>query len=66
MKNLKFHVKLYEKSPVKRAFLKKIKEKLDIKGLDIGNDVYDKEKNSSRCNSLQSFQKIRGNFKDFT
>ena len=29
-KNPNFHVKLYEKSPVKRAFLKKIKDKLEI------------------------------------
>ena len=38
--NKGFHVKLYEKSPVKRAFLINIKEKLDIKNLDIDNDVY--------------------------
>ena len=41
--NLRFHVKLYEKSPVKRAFLTNIKEKLDIKNIDIENDVYGKE-----------------------
>ncbi len=41
--NLRFHVKLYEKSPVKRAFLINIKEKLDIRNLDIGNDVYGEE-----------------------
>ena len=39
----RFHVKLYEKSPVKRAFLRNIKEKLDIRNLDIANDVYGKE-----------------------
>ena len=39
----RFHVKLYEKSPVKRIFLKTIKEKLDIKNIDIENDVYGKE-----------------------
>jgi 16S rRNA G527 N7-methylase RsmG len=36
-------VKLYEKSPVKRAFLSNIKEKLDIRNLDIANDVYEEE-----------------------
>jgi len=41
--NIKFHVKLYEKSPVKRAFLRNIKKELDIKNIDIENDVYGKE-----------------------
>ena len=41
--NKGFHVKLYEKSPVKRAFLSNIKEKLDIRNLDIDNDVYGEE-----------------------
>ena len=41
--NKRFHVKLYEKSPVKRVFLSNIKEKLDIRNLDIGNDVYGEE-----------------------
>ena len=41
--NKRFHVKLYEKSPVKRAFLRNIREKLDIRNLDIANDVYEEE-----------------------
>ena len=41
--NVRFHVKLYEKSPVKRAFLRNIKKELDIKNIDIENDVYGKE-----------------------
>ena len=41
--NVRFHVKLYEKSPVKRAFLNNIKNELDIKNIDIENDVYGKE-----------------------
>jgi len=41
--NKGFHVKLYEKSPVKRAFLINVKEKLDIRNLDIDNDVYGEE-----------------------
>ena len=40
---LRFHVKLYEKSPVKRAFLQKVKEVLEIQNLDICDDVYEKE-----------------------
>tara|TARA_B110001452_G_scaffold247871_1_gene234214 strand:- start:30 stop:644 length:615 start_codon:yes stop_codon:yes gene_type:complete len=39
-KNPKFHVKLYEKSPVKREFLNLIKEKLDIK-MTIANEIED-------------------------
>ena len=41
--NVRFHVKLYDKSSVKRAFLSNIKEKLDIKNIDIENDVYGKK-----------------------
>ena len=37
----RFHVKLYEKSPVKRIFLKTIKKKLDIKNIDIEKNIYD-------------------------
>ncbi len=40
--NVGFHVKLYEKSPVKRTFLSNMKRKLDIKNIDIENDVYEK------------------------
>ena len=39
-KNKNFHVKLYEKSPVKRAFLKNISEKLSLK-IDILGNVYE-------------------------
>ena len=39
-KNKHFHVKLYEKSPVKRAFLKNISERLSLKIEVLGN-VYD-------------------------
>ena len=38
-KNYKFHVKLYEKSPVKRAFLKEVIELLELK-CKIINNVY--------------------------
>ena len=39
-KNKDFHVKLYEKSPVKRAFLKNIKDKLSLK-LEVCGNVYE-------------------------
>ena len=41
--NPKFHVKLYEKSPVKRLFLRDVKNKLYIKNITIENNVYEKE-----------------------
>jgi len=41
-KNSDFHVKLYEKSPVKRDFLHLIKKKLDIK-LKISDNVYESQ-----------------------
>ena len=41
--NRGFHVKLYEKSKVKRQFLLKIKEKLELKNVDIASDIYHEE-----------------------
>ena len=41
--NVRFHVKLYEKSPVKRAFLSNIKRELNIKNIDIENNVHEKQ-----------------------
>ncbi len=41
--NSSFHVKLYEKSPVKRDFLKYLINELDIKNISIENNVYEKE-----------------------
>jgi 16S rRNA (guanine527-N7)-methyltransferase len=38
--NIDFHVKLFEKSPVKRAFLQEIANKLSIK-VDIKGDIYE-------------------------
>ena len=38
-----FHVKLYEKSSVKRDFLKKMKIYLDINNITVENNVYEKE-----------------------
>lgn len=39
-KNKDFHVKLYEKSPVKRAFLKSISDRLSLK-IEVFGNVYD-------------------------
>ena len=40
--NPTFHVKLYEKSQVKRDFLRNIKNNLNIKNITIENNVYEK------------------------
>jgi len=58
--NRGFHVKLYEKSPVKRAFLSNIKEKLDIRNLDIANDVYEEEilADIIVCRAFKKLEKI--------
>jgi len=56
--NLRFHVKLYEKSPVKRAFLINIKEKLDIQNIDIENDVYEKKKIVADVIVCRAFKKL--------
>ena len=56
--NVRFHVKLYEKSPIKRAFLKKIMEKLDIKSVDIENDIYGEEKIIADVIVCRAFKKL--------
>ena len=56
--NLRFHVKLYEKSPLKRAFLMNIKEKLDIKNIEIGNDVYEKKTIIADVIVCRAFKKL--------
>ncbi len=57
-KNNKFHVKLYEKSKVKRDFLNKIREKLDIKNIEIKGDIY-KDKITSNIIICRAFKKLR-------
>ena len=51
-------MKLYEKSPVKRAFLIKIKEKLDIKNIEIENDVYERKRIVSDVIVCRAFKKL--------
>jgi 16S rRNA (guanine527-N7)-methyltransferase len=58
-KNDDFHVKLYEKSPVKRAFLKKIVEELNIKAYilsNINDEVLDSE--FIVCRAFKKLDKI--------
>ena len=63
-KNPKFHVKLYEKSPVKRRFLNFIKEKLDIQFI-VAENIYD-EVIEADIVVARAFKKIDENNKNFT
>ena len=54
--NRDFHVKLYEKSPIKRAFLKDISKKLSIK-VQIHGNIYD-EKIGSNYIVTRAFKKL--------
>ena len=56
-KNNLFHVKLYEKSSVKRDFLNEIKEKLDLKNVEVKGDIYENEINSSTI-ICRAFKKL--------
>ena len=54
--NKNFHVKLYEKSPVKRAFLEEISKRLSIK-VDIEGNVYE-EKIDTEYVVSRAFKKL--------
>ena len=56
--NPKFHVKLYEKSPIKREFLNKIKEKIELKNLEIKGNIYEGEI-TSEIIVCRAFKKLR-------
>ncbi len=53
-----FHVKLYEKSPVKRNFLSNVIKMLKIKNVDIVENVYTKEI-SAEVVICRAFKKLR-------
>ena len=55
-KNPEFHVKLYEKSPVKREFLNMLKKELNLK-IKVENNVYD-EKIDANLIVSRAFKKI--------
>ena len=59
-KNNEFHVKLYEKSAVKRDFLDKIVNKLDLKILEIKGDIYEGgiSSNIIICRAFKKLQEI--------
>ena len=55
-KNKDFHVKLYEKSPVKRAFLKRITDRLSLK-IEVFGNVYENSINTDYIVS-RAFKKL--------
>ena len=57
-KNNIFHVKLYEKSSVKRDFLNEIREKLDLRNVEIKGDIYENEITSNII-ICRAFKKLR-------
>ena len=57
-RNNSFHVKLYEKSAVKRDFLNEIKEKLYLKNVEVKGDIYENEITSNTI-ICRAFKKLR-------
>ena len=57
-KNPEFHVKLYEKSPIKRKFLNIIKEKLKI-NVDIKENVYQEKIINADIIVARAFKKLK-------
>ena len=58
-KNPQFHVKLFEKSPVKRDFLDKVKSKINVK-FDIAENVFEEpiEANVIVCRAFKKLDQI--------
>ena len=58
-KNKDFHVKLYEKSPVKRAFLKEIRSKLSV-NVEVKGNIYDDTLNSDYivCRAFKKLETV--------
>ena len=58
-KNKDFHVKLYEKSPVERAFLKEIRSKLSV-NVEVKGNIYDDTLNSDYivCRAFKKLETI--------
>ena len=56
----RFHVKLYEKSAVKRDFLNSIKEELNLENVEVKGDIYESNINSSIiiCRAFKKFEEI--------
>ena len=54
----KFHVKLFEKSPVKKHFLESVSKKLNIDNVEIHGDIYRFEKISTDIIVCRAFKKL--------
>ena len=56
----RFHVKLYEKSAVKRDFLNNIKEKLKLENVEVKGDIYENNISSSIiiCRAFKKLKEI--------
>ena len=56
----RFHVKLYEKSAVKRDFLNNIKEKLNLENVEVKGDIYENNINSNIiiCRAFKKLEEI--------
>ena len=56
----RFHVKLYEKSAVKRDFLNNIKEKLKVENVEVKGDIYENNISSSIiiCRAFKKLKEI--------
>ncbi len=54
----KFHVKLFEKSPVKKHFLESVSKKLNINNVEIHGDIYRFEKISTDIIVCRAFKKL--------
>ena len=59
-KSSRFHVKLYEKSPVKREFLNNIIQKLDLKNIEVKGDIYENNITSNIiiCRAFKKLKEI--------
>jgi 16S rRNA (guanine527-N7)-methyltransferase len=58
--NNRFHVNLYEKSPVKRDFLNNIIEKLNLENVEVKGDIYENNINSNIiiCRAFKKLEEI--------
>ena len=54
----KFHVKLFEKSPVKRSFLEEIRKKMNLTNIEIHGDIYHYENISTDIIVCRAFKRL--------
>ncbi len=54
----KFHVKLFEKSPIKRSFLEEIRKKMNLTNIEVHGDIYSYQKISTDIIVCRAFKKL--------